>query len=165
VTMSRPGTALRFAAHMPGFSIGLALCSIITLNALLLPSLIHLDPAETSLMDVLLEPSLGHPFGTDDLGRDVLVRTLFGLRSSWAAALAVIPVAAAIGTVVGMAAAWLGGWIDTILMRIVDVFLSFSRCSNMTASCSTKRKPSCAMWTRPLRALRSSQRMCMRPRA
>jgi peptide/nickel transport system permease protein len=124
-SMSRPRLLARFAARMPGFAAGFALCLLITLNAILLPLVIHLDPAGTSLMDVLLQPSLSHPFGTDDLGRDVLLRVLFGLRSSWAAALAVIPVAAAVGTIIGITAAWLGGWVDTILMRIVDVFLSF----------------------------------------
>jgi peptide/nickel transport system permease protein len=123
--LSRPRLLARVLWRMPGFGIGVLLCALITLNALLLPLVIHLDVSETSLMDVLLPPSPAHPFGTDDLGRDVLVRVLFGLRSSWAAALAIIPIAAALGTVVGLTAAWQGGWIDTILMRIVDVFLSF----------------------------------------
>jgi peptide/nickel transport system permease protein len=74
-------------------------------------------------------PSMSKPFGhfllgTDDVGRDVFTRVLFGLRASWFSALAVIASGVVIGGIIGLAAGAAGGWIDSILMRITDMFLA-----------------------------------------
>jgi peptide/nickel transport system permease protein len=70
-------------------------------------------------------PSPSHPLGTETLGRDLLSRVIFGVRTSLLIGVLVVAIAIAIGMTVGMTAAYFGGWVDEILMRITDVFLSF----------------------------------------
>ena len=72
-------------------------------------------------------PSLAHWFGTDDLGRDVLSRVLFGARVSLAVGLLSAAVAGAIGVSIGAASAWVGGRADAVLMRLTDAALSMPR--------------------------------------
>jgi len=73
----------------------------------------------------LLAPSLSHPFGTDELGRDVLSRIMTGTRISVQVALIVLGFAVTFGTLVGLIAGYFGGWIDEVLMRLTDMFLAF----------------------------------------
>jgi peptide/nickel transport system permease protein len=80
---------------------------------------------EPDLKEKLLPPSTSHPLGTDDLGRDVLARMLFGARPSLAMGFLVVAMAMIIGTPLGAIAGYFGGWIDQAIMRITDVFLSF----------------------------------------
>src|SRR5437588_458085 len=70
-------------------------------------------------------PSAAHPFGVDQLGRDVLSRVIFGTRVSLTVGIVGTAIAALVGTVVGLLAGFYRGWADTALMRMVDVFLSF----------------------------------------
>ena len=79
----------------------------------------------TSIMDKLLPPSVEHPFGTDELGRDILARVLFGARTALIAGLSIVFVGVFIGTTLGATAGYIGGWIDEAIMRITDVFLAF----------------------------------------
>ena len=72
-------------------------------------------------------PSLRHWFGTDELGRDLLTRVLFGARVSLAVGLVSATVSVAIGVTVGAAAAWAGRWVDALLMRITDAMLAVPR--------------------------------------
>ncbi len=72
-------------------------------------------------------PSLGHLFGTDELGRDMFTRTLYGARISLVIGLLAAGVTAAIGVTIGAVAGYLGGWIDNILMRLTDTMLSVPR--------------------------------------
>lgn len=82
------------------------------------------DPLEST--GTRLEgPSLDHFMGTDDLGRDVFTRTMFGARNSMPIAVAVILTSVVIGSAVGAVAGFFGGWIDSILMRLVDITLAF----------------------------------------
>ena len=74
---------------------------------------------------VLLPPSSAHWFGTDELGRDVLTRVIFGARVSLKVGFVAVGIAVLIGTVVGLVSGFYGGWIDTLLMRIVDIMLCF----------------------------------------
>lgn len=69
-------------------------------------------------------PLASHLLGTDEVGRDVLSRVLFGIRTSWLAALLVIASGVIIGGIVGLVAGAAGGWVDTVLMRITDLFLA-----------------------------------------
>lgn len=73
----------------------------------------------------LLGPSLSHPFGTDELGRDVLSRIMTGTRISLQVAFIVLGFAVTFGTFIGLIAGYFGGWIDEVLMRFTDMFLAF----------------------------------------
>ncbi|OAR23282.1 ABC transporter permease [Streptomyces sp. ERV7] len=94
------------------------------LAVLLVPPLAHLDQQAVDLSHKLLPPSWEHPFGTDDVGRDLLLRCVYGLRISLLVGVVAALVATVVGTVVGAAAAALGGWTDRLVMRLVDVFSS-----------------------------------------
>jgi peptide/nickel transport system permease protein len=83
------------------------------------------DPSLIVARDVLLPPSAAHWFGTDDLGRDVFSRVLYGARISLKVGFVSVGIAVAIGTVVGLFAGFYGGWVDAILMRLVDLMLCF----------------------------------------
>ena len=74
---------------------------------------------------VLLPPSADHWFGTDELGRDVFTRVIYGARVSLKVGFAAVGIAVLIGTVVGLFAGFYGGWIDSLLMRVVDIMLCF----------------------------------------
>ena len=73
----------------------------------------------------LLAPSWAHPFGADEMGRDMLARVLYGARSSLTLALLVVGTSVIMGVVVGLAAGYAGGWADEAAMRTTDVFLAF----------------------------------------
>ena len=80
---------------------------------------------EPNLVNKFLPPSREHPFGTDYLGRDVLARVLFGGRSSLGIGFLVVIIAVVIGTPLGAIAGYSGGWLDEVIMRITDIWLSF----------------------------------------
>jgi peptide/nickel transport system permease protein len=88
------------------------------------PLLAPHDPNQLNLSQSLRPPSGEAPFGTDEVGRDVLSRVLFGGRASIVTAFAVITAALLLGVVIGAAAAWCGGMIDEVLMRVTDLFLA-----------------------------------------
>jgi len=107
--------------------IGIVLLSLVIFSALLAPLLTTWDPYEQHL-DRLLEPPSGeHPLGTDQFGRDVWSRLLFGARTSLQIALYAAVVATVIGAMVGTVAGLAGGIVDRILMRIVDMLLGFPK--------------------------------------
>ncbi|HEY9325986.1 MAG TPA: ABC transporter permease, partial [Candidatus Limnocylindria bacterium] len=80
-----------------------------------------------SLLLIYDPPSLAHPFGTDDLGRDLATRILYGGRVSLSVGLLAVTVAVSLGTFVGVLAGYYGRWIDSLLMRFVDMMYSFPR--------------------------------------
>lgn len=94
------------------------------LAAPLLGLALGLDPTEPDLFHRFAPPSAAHPLGTDDLGRDVLLRLAHGARVSLLVGLATALVAAAIGTAIGLLAAWAGGVVDAVLMRLADALLA-----------------------------------------
>jgi ABC-type dipeptide/oligopeptide/nickel transport system permease subunit len=83
------------------------------------------DPNALDIFGSPSRPSSAHPFGVDELGRDVLSRVIYGARVSLEVGIIGTAIAAVIGTVVGLAAGFYRGWMDTLLMRAVDVFLAF----------------------------------------
>jgi peptide/nickel transport system permease protein len=87
-------------------------------------AVLGVDPNAVELLDRLAGPSAGHPLGTDELGRDVLLRLLAGGRVSLVIGIAAALAAAAFGTVVGLAAGYLGGWTDRVLMRATDAIIA-----------------------------------------
>ncbi|GGT15175.1 ABC transporter permease [Streptomyces purpureus] len=96
----------------------------VALAVLIVPPLVQLDEQAVDLANKLQPPSPAHPFGTDDVGRDLLLRCVYGLRISLLVGLVAALVATVIGTAVGAAAAAFGGWTDRVVMRIVDAFSS-----------------------------------------
>jgi peptide/nickel transport system permease protein len=107
--------------------IGLALLATLAMAALVAPlaaGWLGHDPFQPDLFNRFEPPSSVHPLGTDDLGRDILLRLLHGARVSLAVGLAAALAATLIGTIVGLLAAWRGGWLDAVLMRLADGLLS-----------------------------------------
>lgn len=82
------------------------------------------EPDETNMRTRFLDPSLAHPFGTDDLGRDTITRVLYGGRISLAVGMLAMIISVLLGTLVGALAGYFRGWVDSLLMRITDLFLS-----------------------------------------
>ncbi|MFG2620828.1 ABC transporter permease [Streptomyces sp. NPDC048507] len=101
-----------------------AALTVIALAVLLVPPLAQLDQQAVDLSAKLLPPSAHHPFGTDDLGRDLLLRCVYGLRVSLLVGLVAALAATVLGTAVGAAAGALGGWTDRLVMRAVDALSS-----------------------------------------
>jgi ABC-type dipeptide/oligopeptide/nickel transport system permease subunit len=93
--------------------------------AILAPWITPHDPYANDLMAMLLPPSWEHPFGTDELGRDILSRVLVGARLSLVEGLFSVSLAMAIGVPIGMISGYVGGRTDTIIMRLIDVMLAF----------------------------------------
>lgn len=88
-------------------------------------SLSNLDPAAIDVSQRLLPPSAAHPLGTDDLGRSVLVRMLYGARISLLVGFVAVGISTLIGILFGSVAGYYGGWIDALIMRFVDIMLCF----------------------------------------
>jgi len=104
---------------------GCALVTLLVLLALAAPLLTLRNPVKIDLTQRLLPPGSGHPFGTDDLGRDVYSRVISGSRISLRAGFFVLVFAVAIGTGVGGCSGYAGGKVDEMLMRVTDMFLAF----------------------------------------
>ena len=93
--------------------------------AVLGPFVAPYDPASQQLALRLQGPSLAHPFGLDELGRDVLARIVHGARVSMAVGLAVVTVSSLLGTLLGATAGYFGGRVDDLISRVIDVLLAF----------------------------------------
>jgi len=112
-------------------SIGAAIVLLMLLVAIGVPLLPIPDPtaqdagAKFTPAAVLGGGDWSHPFGTDNLGRDVLSRVLWGARVSVAAGVLVVLVASILGSLLGAVAGYFGGWLDALIMRVVDIQLSF----------------------------------------
>lgn len=103
---------------------GLGIIGMLTVAAILAPWLAPHDPAATDAMQSLGPLSTQHPLGTDELGRDVLSRLLFGARWSLGIAALATLVVTVVGTVIGLVAGYVGGWVDAVVMRVVDALLA-----------------------------------------
>jgi peptide/nickel transport system permease protein len=108
---------------MLGFGIVLALILV----AIFAPLLAPYDPNAQILTDRLQFFSWAHPFGTDDLGRDIFSRIIYGSRLTLYIVILVAIIAAPIGLLVGTSAGYFGGWLDIVLMRVTDIFLAFPK--------------------------------------
>jgi peptide/nickel transport system permease protein len=97
---------------------------LVVLGAIFAP-LSPYDPLRPNIPDRLQGPSLAHPFGTDEFGRDLLTRVLWGARPMLLVGIASVVLATALGSLIGVLAAYQGGWLDNALMRLMDVLLSF----------------------------------------
>lgn len=105
--------------------VGAGIVGIALLAALIGPWVIPSDPATQLLALRLAPPSLAHPFGLDELGRDILARVLAGARISFVVGVTVVAVSATVGTALGAVAGYFGGVFDEVISRIIDILLAF----------------------------------------
>jgi peptide/nickel transport system permease protein len=103
---------------------GAAVLAVLVIVAVAAPWLSPFDPMMVNLPDALLPPSSAHLLGTDQLGRDVLSRIIYGSRISLAIGFIAVGISVVVGTLVGLLAGFYGGWLDGFLMRFVDTLLS-----------------------------------------
>ena len=124
-TTSLAREAARRLVKSPLAIVGGAIVAIFTLTAIFAPWLATHDPANIVLVNRLQPPSPEHWLGTDDLGRDVFSRLMYGARVSLLVGIGVVLIRAVIGVLVGLVAGYYGGRVDALLMRITDVFIAF----------------------------------------
>jgi ABC-type dipeptide/oligopeptide/nickel transport system permease subunit len=126
----RPGTrrgadfVLRFRRSRNAV-IGGIIVALVLVLAILGPFFTQHDPARVDVLASWRPPGAEHWMGTDALGRDVFARILVGARVSLLVSVSVLAITLATGTLVGMSAAYFGGWVDTISMRMVDIIFAF----------------------------------------
>jgi peptide/nickel transport system permease protein len=104
---------------------GTAVMTLFILMAVFAPLLAPYDPLQQDLAAKFASPSWAHPFGQDELGRDILSRIIYGARISLTAGLAAVAIATGVGTLIGVVSGYFGGWSDSLLMRLMDVVLAF----------------------------------------
>ena len=102
--------------------IALGTLLLLTLVALAAPLLAPFDPQQR-VAPALTPPSAAHLMGTDDIGRDLFARVLYGIRLTWLPGLAVIAIGVVVGGLVGLVSGAYGGWVDRLLQRLTDLFL------------------------------------------
>lgn len=116
--------AWRRLRRRKGAMVALVVVVLFVLMAVFAPLISPYDPTATSWSLVRKPPSWAHWFGTDEVGRDVLARIIHGARASLSAGLVSVSIAVGVGVPLGLLAGYAGGWIDSILSRIVDAMLA-----------------------------------------
>ncbi|MFC7704436.1 nickel transporter permease [Plastorhodobacter daqingensis] len=114
----------RFAANRSALA-GALFLLLLVIVAWLAPAIAPYNPYQQSLAMRLQPPSATHWFGTDELGRDIFSRIIHGSRITLYIAVLTAAIVAPVGLIVGTVAGYFGGWLDLVLMRVVDVFLAF----------------------------------------
>ncbi|CAI8941526.1 putative D,D-dipeptide ABC transporter membrane subunit DdpC [Pseudomonas marginalis] len=117
--------ALAFACDNKLFVFGALLLLLIILAAIFAPWLAPYEPNKIVFSQKLMAPNWAHWMGTDEFGRDILSRVLYGARTSLIIGMSVTLIAMLIGIPIGLVSGYFGGRIDTLLMRVSDVFLAF----------------------------------------
>jgi len=116
--------ALRRLLRRRGALLGAVVVLFFVIVAMAAPLITPYDPVATSWLAIRKPPSALHWFGTDENGRDVLSRIIWGARASLLAGVISVSIAVAIGVPIGLAAGYLGGWIDALISRITDAMLA-----------------------------------------
>lgn len=117
---------MEFIKKNKAFCLFALLALLIILGAVFAPVITGgISPTDAVLRDALQAPSAKHICGTDKLGRDVFARVIYGARTSLTATFAVVAIIFALGSVLGVLAGYFGGWVDTIIMRVADMMVSF----------------------------------------
>jgi peptide/nickel transport system permease protein len=107
-------------------AVGIFILGVMIVASLAAPLITSAQPDAIDPLHPLVHPlSPGHPLGTDSFGRDILSRILYGGRIDLLIAFGATSVTAVVGTVIGLVSGYFGGWVDTIIMRIVDLFFAF----------------------------------------
>ncbi len=115
----------RSARLNPLLAAGLGLLALLVLVAVFAPLLTSWDPLKQDLTASLQPPGNGHLLGTDQLGRDVYARLIYGARTDLRVGALAVLFPFLIGATLGLVAGWRGGWFDAILMRVVDIVVAF----------------------------------------
>jgi len=123
-TAAAKGTFLRGLLRDKRALAGVVFLAVLTLAALLAPWVAPHDPNAMDYM-MMEAPSGIHPLGVDDLGRDLLSRIIYGARVSLFVGVTTVAIALVIGVAMGIAAGYFGGWVDTIIMRYIDLQWAF----------------------------------------
>jgi peptide/nickel transport system permease protein len=118
-------TTLRRVRRSPGMILGALLLLAMVGGAIAAPVLVRYDPLALNPSDRMLPPETHHLFGTDEFGRDVLTRILFGGRISLRTGAVAVSLAIAIGVPMGLLSGFYGGLVDRGMMRLVDIMLTF----------------------------------------
>ena len=116
--------AVRRVVKRRGAMVGAAVVLFFVLVAVAAPLIAPYEPVATSWSDVRKPPSLEHWFGTDEIGRDVLSRVIFGARASLLAGVVSVCISLACGVPIGLVSGYVGGFLDGLLMRITDALLA-----------------------------------------
>lgn len=115
---------MKRATQNPLALAGLIIIGLISLMAIFAPWIAPFDPDAINVKAILLAPSWEHIMGTDGLGRDVWSRMLFGARISLLVGIVAVGISTLIGIILGAIAGYYRGWVDTVIMRFVDIMLS-----------------------------------------
>jgi len=124
VTLTQ-GRAFRSLLRNNSAKLGFAIVVLNIVVALFAPLITPYDPISASLGEIVQPPSRVHPLGTDELGRDILTRIAYGSRISLTLGIISVGIALLGGVVLGTLGGYFGGWIDLIIMRLIDVILAF----------------------------------------
>jgi peptide/nickel transport system permease protein len=111
--------------RQPALAAGVILLAIILFGAIAAPLLTPYNPIKQNLGASLLSPSAHHLLGTDQLGRDTFSRLLYGLRTDLRIAFIAVLAPFCIGVILGSISGYFGGWVDAVLMRLVDIVVAF----------------------------------------
>lgn len=117
--------AMRRLRRNKGAMIGLGILALLILATTFAPVLAPYDPIKQDLMKALQEPGAEHLLGTDQFGRDILSRLLYGGRISLRIGLVSVGIAGSIGVTLGLISGYFGGWIDMLVSRVLDLMLAF----------------------------------------
>ena len=121
----RKNKTFQKAVHNKSIMIGLIMVLIVILIAVFAPALTPFDLEEMDMGNALQVPGVDHKFGTDQYGRDLMTRIFYGTRISLVVGFVSVFFSMMIGVFVGLLAGYYGGWVDNLIGRIIDVFLSF----------------------------------------
>lgn len=122
---STPRVRRRFRRPPTNLIVGGAIVGVVVLLAVLAPLVSSYSPTQIDLLSLLQGPSKAHWLGTDQLGRDIWTRLVYGARTDLSVAFIAVLAPFAIGTILGAFAGYLGGWLDGLVMRLADVVVAF----------------------------------------
>ena len=119
------GPVLRDLFRRRSAQIGGLIVLGLVIMAIFAPWLAPYEPYAINVRERLLPPSFTHPFGTDDLGRDLFSRVIYGARTTIQTGVVVVAIAASLGSLIGLISGYYGGMVDLIIMRVIDIMLAF----------------------------------------